>query len=264
MTLRRAWTCTDNVAPARKFRQMPPAPVSLIHSDMPTPAPLGFGDILLLSSSKRLDAETSLTFRDVQTAVDFLRSLDVDAQSSGDLRKILRETDPLMNAASLSHFEMLNILARHVVAKRIVIALRRPTRGNAFAAPGGSGTSSTTAGSGAAGGGAASSSSASSSSAAGGGSSSAAAASSASPADAAAAAAAAAPEPAPPPSAATVAAAAAAEAAQADDASVDAEAQAAVLQEAAVTGAPFCEECEKLKKAQADADAADAQGSAAA
>ncbi|MDB4875716.1 MAG: hypothetical protein JWM41_2162 [Gemmatimonadetes bacterium] len=191
---------------------------------MPTPLPIRFGDIVLLPSHKQQDTDTSFQFRDPEAALDFLRSLDVDSQTTTQIRKILTDTDPRTDVARMMNTELLTTLARHVASGRIVIGMRRRMRGG-----GGSG------------GGAGASSDSSSAGAT---------------STSAAATATAAPAPAPPPSAATVAAAAAAEAAQADDAAVDAEAQAAVLQQAAESGVPFCEECEKRKK-QREAAAAD-------
>ncbi len=171
-------------------------------------------------------------------ALDLLRSVGTDPRTTAGLRDLVRELEPQFGALPMSQEEVIRVLARAIAAGRLAAV-----RGRSVGDGGSAASTSSTGG--------------------------ASAASSDAPVAAPlgvyapiatsqvvtdptvsvtpwpTSAAASAPEQTPPPSAAVVAAADAAAAAASDAANTDAESQAATLQQAAESGVPFCEECEK-------------------
>ena len=189
---------------------------------MPTSLPLGLLDVEILSGFGRFEAGAVLEFSDEADAHRFLRGLFDHPRSLETVRAALTRALPGRDLSRAPRGELMMLLAREVAAGRLRVAARPPRR--VLDIPVGAASS--------------------------------------------------APPPAAPPARVTestpadtqpapaAAAPAAEEAADDPETNTDVQAQAETLKQAAQNGTPFCEECEKLRKAR-EAEAAQAEPAAA-
>lgn len=193
--------------------------------------PNSFADIEILPKSKQPVGGASIAFKDQQATVDFLKAVKASPAGEFNLRRSLEAVDPFYNTSGASIHEVIRRLATLIANGQVTIGMRH----RAIIA-GGSGDGSTTTNS---------ASSSGDSTDSGESAAEILAAQQDKPSEITEA---------PPPSAEAVEKAEQAAAEAADFVATDPVEQASTLQAAAAEGVPFCEECEKLKAAEAARD----------